>query len=200
MTDRDSAELAVIDPGDNAETISTRMKASGGEPRYILLTHGHHDHLGAAYELCKRTGLPCSIHRADVPLLRRAPLYAMSFDNREMVTPDAIVPFDGAQTFGLGGSLIEAWSTAGHTPGSVCFVLGACVFTGDTLLKGRLGRTDLPGGNGDQIVRSVDSLMSRLADGAVILPGHGSPWSQTEARTWWGSARSTVGAEADAEP
>ena len=196
LMDRESGELAIIDPGDDAETIASRLEATGGRVCHILLTHGHHDHVGAALELGRLTGLSCSIHRADVPLLRRAPLYAMAFEKRRLVIPDALSPFDGAQTFSLGGSLIEACPTPGHTPGSVCFKTGACLFAGDTLLNGKLGRTDLPGGDGKQLMRSVHSLMFRLTDDVLILPGHGQPWDQKKARAWWEATHSIEGAEA----
>lgn len=185
LMDRESGESAIVDPGDDAETTVGRLDELGGKARHVLLTHGHYDHMGAASAICQRTRLSCSIHCADLPLLRRAPAYALVFEKRRIVIPTTLAPFDGTQTFSLGRSRVKVWTTPGHTPGSVCFQIGTCVFTGDTLFHQALGRTDIPGGASDQLIRSVDFLMTRLTDDVVILPGHGRPWTQGEARTWW---------------
>ncbi len=193
LKDQESGEIAIIDPGDDADTIAGRIEASGGKVCHILLTHGHYDHLGAASEICKLTGLSCAIHVADVSLLRRAPVYALAFEKRRIAAPSSITPFQGAEAFYLGGERIQASLAPGHTRGSVCFQFGGCVFTGDTLMKATLGRTDLPGGDDDQIARSVHHLINQLPDNSLILPGHGQPWSQKEAKAWWEESRYVEG-------
>ena len=185
LVDQESADLVIIDPGSDIEMITSRLEKLGGRVRHILLTHGHHDHLGAASELCESMRLPCSVHKDDVPLLRRAPIYSMAFEKRMITIPRDLAPFDVPQQFRLGKSSIEAWLTPGHTPGSICLHFGECVFTGDTLLRESVGRTDLPGGNGHQLGRSIEFLLSGLTEQVVLLPGHGDPWSPTEAQDWW---------------
>ena len=147
MKDRKSGELAIIDPGDDAEAIASKITELDGHPRFILITHGHFDHIGAVSQLSEITSLSCSINQGDLALLRRAPLYAMVFEKKGITVPSNLSPFVGAKSFHLGSSRIEALPFPGHTTGSVCYNFGPGVFTGDTLLNGKVGRTDLPGGN-----------------------------------------------------
>lgn len=184
VMDKQSGELAIIDPGDDAEAISKKITDMKGHPSHILITHGHFDHIGAVSQMCELTGLPCSVDQRDLALLRRAPLYAMVFEKKGIIIPGDFFLFEGAKRFHLGSSQIDAWPSPGHTPGSVCYHFGAGVFTGDTLLNGQLGRTDLPGGDTEQLVRSVEELTSRYAGETVLLPGHGPCWTLKEAREW----------------
>lgn len=188
VKERDSNEIAVIDPGDDAEIIISRLEQGGGTVRHILLTHGHYDHFGAASALCEHTGVPCSLSQSDIQLLRRAPLYAMAFEKIGIEIPRDIAGFAGERTFELGERTFQVLSTPGHTSGSVCFQFGSFIFTGDTLLHGTLGRTDFPGGNSEQLSSSVETLVTNLAKDTVILPGHGHSWNGKEAQAWWKGA------------
>jgi len=192
VTDRESGDVAVIDPGDDARIIARRLESQGNLVRHVLLTHGHYDHLGAAFEICEITGVPCSAHKDDIPLLHRAPIYALAFENKEMKIPGNICGFDNGYAFELGNHTIEILSTPGHTPGSVCFNFGAFIFSGDTLLKGSAGRTQMPGGDENQVNRSVEYLVTNLTTDPVILPGHGSPWDIASARDWWNGGHSEL--------
>ena len=87
VMEQQSGELAIIDPGDDAEAIATEITAMKGNPTHILITHGHFDHIGAVSQISEITGLSCSIDERDLALLRRAPLYAMVFEKKEIIIP-----------------------------------------------------------------------------------------------------------------
>jgi hydroxyacylglutathione hydrolase len=184
IKDRESEEVAIIDPGDDADIIAGKLQIGGGRLRCILLTHGHYDHVGGASQICETNGLPCLVHKDDIPLLRRASLYAMAFENATMEVPRNVSAFPPDQPLKLGRHTIETIPTPGHTPGSVCFDFGPFMLSGDTLLEGKIGRADLPGGNIEQLNDSVEDLFSKFFEDAVIFPGHGNPWDTRRAREW----------------
>ena len=195
VMEQQSGELAIIDPGDDAEAIATEIRAMKGNPTHILITHGHFDHVGAVSQISEITGLACSIDERDLALLRRAPLYAMVFEKKEITIPTNLSPFKGPTSFHLGSSCINAWHGPGHTPGSVYYHFGASVFTGDTLLTAQIGRTDFPGGNREHLIRSVEEITSRFPDDTTIFPGHGSSWTVKEAREWWEATGDSSGSD-----
>lgn len=180
-----SEELALIDPGDDPDSIFQAVLERGARLRHILLTHAHHDHVGAVAALCRRFGRTCDLHKGDMRLLRHATIYAMRFAGKQIEPPAPCRTFEGQPAFQLGDRSIEVIHTPGHTPGSVCYYLDGFVFTGDTLLYRNVGRTDLPGGDAKVLVTSVMRLVERLPVDTVIFPGHGRPWTLAEARSWW---------------
>ncbi len=186
----DSRETAVIDPGDDADRIIDAAMADGAVVRHLLLTHGHHDHVGAAAAVARRFGLACRLHADDERLLRHAPMYALAFARRRIDPPRPADAFRDGPELTLGGMPIGVVHTPGHTPGSVCYVAGNLVFTGDTLLAEHVGRTDLPGGDWDLLAGSVTRLVAGLPAETVVLPGHGRRWTIREARAWWPDAAS----------
>ena len=141
----------------------------------ILLTHGHVDHAAGAAEAREATGAPVAIHPADLPWLAALPQQAAMFGLEEArpLVPDA--PLADGETVRVGNQVATVIHTPGHCQGSVslCFPDAGLVFTGDTLFQGSVGRTDLPGGDFDQLAESITRRLFPLGDDVRFLPGHG---------------------------
>src|SRR5665811_2080225 len=115
-----SGEQIVIDPGDDAVSIIHLVEENGGGLRHILLTHAHHDHVGAVAELYRTFNLPCELDKADVRLLYHAPMYALRFAKRFIEAPLPFLTFENQPQLAIGDQSITVFHTPGHTPGSVC--------------------------------------------------------------------------------
>ena len=154
-------EAVVIDPGYEADTILDAL--AGKTLKAILLTHGHFDHVGAVKELVAETGCEVWIHAAEAtmpPMVTAGPLYfTHTYDEGDTVSP-------------IAGLELTVLHTPGHTPGSVCLLMGREMFSGDTLFACSFGRTDLPGGDPRKMMESLRRLAS-LQGNFFIHPGHG---------------------------
>jgi hydroxyacylglutathione hydrolase len=182
-----SGEGVLIDPGDSADLIIRSVETSGANLRHILLTHAHHDHVGAVTAVCRHFGLPCQLHKGDARLIRHAPLYSLRFAGKKIEVPETVETYEGQPTFYVGTKPIVIMHTPGHTAGSVCLRFERFVFTGDTLLYQHVGRTDLPGGNVEQLSASVSQFIETLPGETILFPGHRRTWTIQEARVWWRS-------------
>jgi glyoxylase-like metal-dependent hydrolase (beta-lactamase superfamily II) len=185
VTDHSASVTAVIDPGDEHERLIGTIEDRGYRVTLILLTHAHYDHVGAVVALSEYTGLACHVHHDDHKLLRRAPLYALSFENKKIPLPKSIELFDDGARFEFGARCFESIPCPGHTPGGTCFRLGNLLFVGDTILVGKRGRTDLPGGDAEALEESITGLLGGVEGDFALFPGHGEPWTLEEARRWW---------------
>jgi hydroxyacylglutathione hydrolase len=177
LGDEVTREAMVVDPGDNIPDILSRLQKHGLTLRQIVVTHAHIDHVGGAAQLRKLTGAPVVMNQQDLGLLGMMQMQAgwLGVPTPEVAPPDASAE-DGL-TVGLTTLPAQVLHTPGHTPGSICLLFHFndqhLLLAGDTLFAGSIGRTDLPGGNGQQILRSLRERLLVLPDATRVLPGHG---------------------------
>jgi len=166
-------QAVVIDPGDEWRRILTTAQRSGLELVGILLTHAHFDHMGGAAELARATGLDVALHADDLPLLKAAG-GALFFGLPSPPLPERLTYLTAGQHIAVGRLTLHVLHTPGHTPGHVSFHLAAerAIFVGDVLFAQGIGRTDLPGGSYDTLMRSINQLLL-LPDDTQVYPGHG---------------------------
>ena len=164
VTDEDTLECAVIDPGAQANTIMHYLEDNKLKCRYILLTHGHFDHTGAVEDVAKETGATVCMSRKDV----RKNITEMGF---KYAPPKGTVFFSEGDQFTVGSMVFEVIETPGHSEGSVSFRCGEALFTGDTLFKDSCGRTDFPGCSGRDMMKSLKKLYELSGD-YEVYPGH----------------------------
>ena len=184
MGDEESHEAIVIDPGDEVARIHKRLVELGLELKQILVTHAHIDHVGGALKLKRLTGAPIFLNEKDLPLLKMMDTQAAWLG---VQTPDTASPDENLTdglVVGLARYPAEVIHTPGHTQGSVClhFAPIKLLVAGDTLFAGSIGRTDLPGGNFDQIIDSIHSSLLPLPGETRVFPGHGPATSIGEER------------------
>lgn len=165
---------AVIDPGGNPERILQAIEESELEVRYILNTHCHFDHMGANAEIVGATGAKLALHPAELPMLKArggASMFGVSVEESPM--PD--VELEHGQELAVGTLTFQVLHTPGHTPGGVTFYLAeeGVAFDGDVLFANGVGRTDLPGGDWETLLRSIRQILFELPDETVIYSGHG---------------------------
>ncbi len=172
----ETLEAVIIDPGDEAPRILERIQKLAFIPRYIINTHGHIDHICAIDEISTVYPVPLAIHPEDVYLYTDE-LSARSHGRVPPLVkrrPDLLLQ-DG-DTISFGTLTLEVVHTPGHTPGGVCLLSRPyCIFSGDTLFRRSIGRTDFPGGNYAQIVASIREKLYALDEELVVFPGHGDP-------------------------
>ncbi len=175
LGDEDAHEAIVIDPGDEVGHIHRRLTELGLQLKQILITHAHIDHVGGALQLKRLTGAPIFLNEKDLPLLKMMHLQAawLGLTTPETAPPDETLA--EGQLVGLARFPAQVLHTPGHTQGSVClhFEPLKLLLAGDTLFAGSIGRTDLPGGDFDQIIDSIHSHLLALPDETKVLPGHG---------------------------
>ncbi|GJE41082.1 MBL fold metallo-hydrolase [Methylobacterium soli] len=167
---------AVVDPGGDLDRIEAAIREQGIAIEKILLTHGHIDHAGGAAELRERLQVPIEgPHAADRFLLDSLPETGAGYGLPEAraVTPDRWL--DEGDAVSVGPLAFDILHAPGHSPGSVVFVSRDARFAlvGDVVFKGSVGRTDLPGGNHEALIRAIKEKVLPLGDDIAFIPGHG---------------------------
>ncbi|MBC2644000.1 MULTISPECIES: MBL fold metallo-hydrolase [unclassified Rhodococcus (in: high G+C Gram-positive bacteria)] len=196
----DAQECVVVDPGqDAAEPLFEFLDQSNLTPTAVLLTHGHLDHVWNAYDVCEKFGIPAYIHPEDRYMLSDpgrgiGPTMKPFIEGMTFVEPSDVIALADGDVIEQAGMSFSVDHTPGHTQGSVIFRTRVdtgngpveIALTGDTLFQGSIGRSDLPGGNHEQLLQSIADKLLILADDTAVLPGHGGS--------------STVGAERGSNP
>ncbi len=164
VADEKTLECAVIDPGDESNTIMDYIERQRFKVKYIFLTHGHFDHTMAVGAVREETGATVCMNRLDAgAVIENAPF--------RFNPPEDTVWYKEGDRFHVGELTFEVLETPGHTPGGVCLLCGEALFTGDTLFRDSCGRTDLDGGDMPALMKSLKRL-AELPGDYEVYPGH----------------------------
>ena len=169
--ERGAPEAVLIDPGGDAARL--RLELAGMKTRCvaILVTHGHWDHLGAVAELAEATGAPVHMAEEERLLLEDVNSFTPPGIRLQPYTPDVLL--QGDETLELADSSFETLRVPGHSPAHLAYYADGCLFSGDVVFAGSVGRTDLPGADWDTLVESIRKLADRFSPETIVYPGHG---------------------------
>lgn len=174
LTDNITGDMAVVDPGEFSQRLIECIDNNNGKLKYVLLTHGHYDHIGFAKEIATKYNAKIICHKNTNKFLSDNHLNHSMY---HVEIPD-IVPFnadvllDDGDVIKLGESNIKFIETPGHTDGCGCFIFDNCMITGDTIFCNSFGRTDLPTGSISKMLKTFKKLKG-IKEDYIIYPGHG---------------------------
>lgn len=178
----DQDKCAIIDPGGDSEDIIKTIEDNNLMPQFILLTHGHIDNVGGVEAIKDKYNIPFYINKKDEDLIKEAGYIFGNFGKYKNADEYLVE----GKVFQLGNLKIKAIETPGHSPGGMSFLVNNVIFTGDTLFRESIGRSDFIGGSHNTLINSIQSKIIVLEPDIYVLPGHGP--------------ESTVGYEKDNNP
>ncbi|MFC4320757.1 MBL fold metallo-hydrolase [Litchfieldia salsa] len=190
LLSNDQKECVIFDPGGDGERLISIIQKQQLKPLAVLLTHAHFDHIGAVDDVRKTWNIPVYVHEKEKNWLQDASLNGSQFfipdGGLAVQAPDELIKSEGQ--FSIGSFSFTLLHTPGHSPGSISFYVEELevVFSGDALFEGSIGRTDLPGGNHNQLIKSIHDKLLTLPEETIVLSGHGG--------------ETTIGAEMDNNP
>ncbi len=169
LIDELSKEAVLIDCSSVDKNVKNVLDEAGAKLKYILLTHGHFDHVAGI----RPTDAKIVMHEDDLRILNQANIYLPMFGIPEITIPKIDIYIKDGDILKLGDNEIKVIHTPGHTPGGVCYLTDKMLFSGDTIFRESVGRCDLEGGDFVQIVDSIKTKIFTLPDDITIYPGHG---------------------------
>ena len=173
LCDRASGEAALIDPGDEPARLRRRVDASGCRLRWLLATHGHFDHVGAAAAIQEDVDLPLRLAAEDVFLVESMPEHQAMYGLPPAAVPRLAPDLRHGMTLPLGSAVLRVSAVPGHSPGHLMFHWPGHAIVGDCIFHGSIGRTDLPGGSFDRLAASIRERIYALPAETELHPGHG---------------------------
>lgn len=173
--DETTHEGMVVDPGDNISTVLALAEKHQLRIKQIVITHAHIDHIGGAMKLREITGAPILLNQNDYVLLKMLDVQATWIGVPDPGKVEIDRSVTSGETVSAGAHIAQVLHTPGHTEGSIClyFEPEKKLIAGDTLFAGSIGRTDLPGGSTQKIIRSLHNTLMALPDDTIVVPGHG---------------------------
>lgn len=161
----ESGSCFIVDPGDEPQRIIDSIEKRNFKLKFILVTHGHMDHINAVDKIVEKYNVPVYMSNKDYRAIKsNTPVFGTMHSD--------IVSINEGDTIDFEGIKIDVIETPGHTQGGVCFKIGNVLFSGDTLFKTSIGRSDLPGGDFGTLISSVRNKLMILDDNTIVLPGH----------------------------
>jgi glyoxylase-like metal-dependent hydrolase (beta-lactamase superfamily II) len=183
-------EALVIDPAGDEDRIFSRIQEKQMSLKYIVNTHGHPDHSCGNAEMKEFTGAKILMHELDDRMFNSPEGQAMARQWGFALSPSADIHVKDGDEIGVGDVILKVIHTPGHSPGGICLLGDANLFTGDTLFVGGVGRTDLPGASMSQYIKSIKEKLLTLPGDTVVWPGH----------DYGGSTSSTIAREIETNP
>lgn len=178
--DKEDKQAVVIDPGDEGEKIFKLIKEKDYNIKYIIATHGHVDHISAIKYLKDKTNAKVIIHKNDADALINPQKNLSVFLGYDSIQGAANIEVTGGEDLVIGKYKFKIIHTPGHTPGGICILLNKILFSGDTIFQRSIGRTDLPGGNHKELIKSIKEKIFTLEEDIIVYPGHGPKTSILE--------------------
>ncbi|HOJ78111.1 MAG TPA: MBL fold metallo-hydrolase [Bacillota bacterium] len=166
-------EAGIIDPGGPVADIIRFVEDNRLTLKWIVNTHGHADHIAGNSLILEKYQVPIAIHEQDRVMLTSADHNLSTFMGTPLVSPDATIVLTDSAQISLGDATLQVLATPGHTKGSISLYGNGLLFAGDTLFYQSIGRTDLPGGDYQEIITSIERKLLPLPPETVVLPGHG---------------------------